>query len=284
MKAKIFLLTAAALTIAAACSKQAQEPAAPELYPVSFNLTGLAVEYGEITKAGESETPQINSLAYFLYSGTTLKDSKNYTAAEFANLDLSNLEIYIPSGEYTIYFCAGGTDSSDPLTIGTGSYNNTNYAAITDKGREIFSGSATINSETAAEYAVTLTRKTGAIALNITDIENAPSGFTRVLFGTYTPVKWMPLWGTCENTTTTTNRYCTPEELAAGAYLSLWPRGAMEINIVAYSGATEIARAQVSAAVYANRKTIITGPLFGASGNFGVSVDSSWGEDNEVTL
>ena len=272
------LAAAAAIAALAACSKTpAQEPA-ETLQPVKFSIETLAAEYGPLTKATGSD--KINTLAHKAIKPSAPGHQyavNAYTTEQLAALDLSALEVKLPAGDFTMYFVAGGKDTTDPLT-----WSSTEIT-MTDP-RELFAGSVTgVNIQTAQEYSVTLERVTGALALNITDLASAPANFTKVKLACDRPNIWNPVAGTFTGSNSASVEL-TKEEITAGEYKSVLPFSARTIQVQVYNGGTIVTTYSVSAAVYSNRKTIITGALFGGTGSFSVSVEDTWGDDNPVNI
>ena len=272
------LAAAGAIAALAACSKTpAQEPA-DTLHPVKFSVEALATEYGALTKAGTA-AEKINVLSHKAKGANPNYQYavKAYTAEQLAALDLSALEVALPAGDYTVYFIAGGKDSTEPLY-----WDNSTITVATP--RELYAGSvAGVNVQTAEEYTATLQRVTGGLALNITDLASAPANFTKVKLNFSRPTIWDPIAGTYTGSDTG-GVELTAEEIAAGAYKSVFPFDARTIQVQVYRGTSIAASYSVSAAVYSNRKTIITGALFGGSAAFSVSVQDAWGDDNPVYI
>lgn len=270
------LAAAGAIVALAACSKTpAQEPA-DTLHPVKFSIEALAAEYGPLTKAGNA-AEKINTLTHFARKANGAQYGyKAFTAEQLAAADLSALEIALPAGDLTAYFIAGGKDSTTPLDM------NSSEIQITDT-RELFAGSVPVNIGTAEEYTATLQRVTGGLALNITDLASAPADFSKVKLNFVRPYIWNPVAGTYSGSNSA-GAELTAEQIAAGAYIPVFPFAAQTIAVQVYRGTGVAATYSVSAAVYSNRKTIITGALFGGSAAFAVSVEDTWGDDNPVNI
>ncbi len=267
---------AAALIALAACSKTAQEPA-DTLHPVKFNVSTLAAEYAALTKATGSD--KINTLTYFAQkNGSGLYAEKNLGPDALAALDLSELEIMLPSGTFKVYFVAGGKDSSTPLSIESG------LKISQVSSRELFLGAVdNVNAQTATEYAATLERQSGAITLNITDIATAPETFTKVGVSVTRPYIWYPVTGATEGENSAEIEF-TKAEITAGTVKASIPFDTRAAKVKIYHGATVKNTYSVNMAVYRNQKTVLTGEIFGGKSSFAVTVDDAWGADNPVNI
>ena len=265
------------MIVLAACSKTPQESAEAETWhPVKFYVEALTIETGPLTKATGSD--KINTLTHFARTTSGAQYAyKAFTAEQLAAADLSALEIKLPAGDLTVYFIAGGKDSSTPLDL------NGNGITVTDP-RELYAGSVTgVNIQTAQEYNATLQRVTGGLALNVTDLASAPANFSKVKLAFERPYIWDPVAGTYTGSNSA-GAELTKDEITAGAYIPVLPFGNRTIVVQVYNGTGIAATYSVQAAAYSNRKTIITGALFGGSGSFAVSVEDSWGDDNPVNI
>lgn len=269
----IFL--AAALTIAAACSK-ATDPATPDLYPVRFNITGLAVEYGEMTKAGGTPATFIKTI---IENGGAKYSESTLTISSASDL---TPEIYVPSGDSKIYFVAGGSGcSADDLSLTYG----WDGVKITANYKEVFSASVDVNPESATTYTASLQRVTGGLQFVILDADKAPTGseIENALFSFSKRPEYYNI-NTASSGIGTTGPLSTPQTAIASC-AHIFPFSAQEITIDLYDAGGNIYNTyKVTAAVFSNRITKIKGNIYGATPQFTVSFSESWGTDNDVAL
>ncbi|MDD3108587.1 MAG: hypothetical protein PHV49_05195 [Alistipes sp.] len=142
-----------------------------------------------------------------------------------------------------------------------------------------------VNIANAQIYSAELPRKTGAIALNIMDSANAPSNFAGLRLNFTYP----EFWGITVNAgyqsgsksiTFPGTAFSFPE-----VFINTWPFVEQQITLeVLTTGNNVLKTIKVNAPVYENKKTVITGELFGGSQSFTVSINDSWGEDNIVNF
>ena len=283
MKHKL-LLYAALLTIAGACSKEKPADPAGKLYPVSFRISGLGVEYAPITKASPAPVTFVKYL--ILNSEGAQLSAKTITVSSEEDL---NAEIYVPSGESTVYFAAGGAGTTGPDDI-TLTLEGSDVEIKGDY-KEIFAKKVTVNPATATEYSAELERVTGAVELQILDAGQAPAGQEITSFGvTFAkkPVYYSLSRGTTAEGSHEANLYAVSSVSNGSGIIHVLPASEQNLYIELYTDVNsptgKYNSYTVTAAVYKNRKTIIKGNIYGGTPNFSITIAEGWGENNEVTF
>lgn len=286
MNKKTFLAVTIILSLTA-CSKEKESSFATELVPLNFSLSTLATEVMPFTRASNTSiAAYFTTLEYFGYSEDVqiFKGSQTYSEL---NDDFGLIKTAVPTGNYYLgFFGVGEGVGNYRMSIGNIAGDN-DY--IESTGREIwykeFKNYSVTNSTSDIE--VTMTRKTGCITLNITDV--IPSHIGRVNIEIFYRSQYQLTDGTAKTMTSATYSTDIPTE---GDKLSefnfnCFPSSGSIVNLSIYDkNDVLLDQRHLSVEVFENRKTVITGELFNNVGSkeFRITVSDDWGEDNIVDL
>ena len=186
----------------------------------------------------------------------------------------------MPSGVSDVHFIGLGEGTGNAY-FSSGS--SSSILGIRGENKEVFYGSITghnFNSE--VTQSLELGRSSGLITFNITDAANAPSTFAAIDVN-YTYFEFMSFQGYVFESNSRTRRFTGSSSNFPTVEIHSWPvtNQKLTFSVINQSNAT-VRSYTVTYDVYANKKTVITGELFGGDQPFTVTVLDEWDEDNVV--
>lgn len=204
---------------------------------------------------------------HFFSSGTQSSSSANF----------GQLTVTIPSGNCKVYIAGYGSGSKNAYF----SLNNKAWGISADEREVYYNYVDNVNIAENTSYTTELTRKTGAITLNIKDAANAPSNFSGIRLTYSVPTFWYMDLGSTTDSEERSVTFAGTTSSFPSVLIHTWPCTNKTLTLeVISSNNTVLKKKTITYDVYENKKTVITGELFGGDQPLTVTINDSWGEDN----
>lgn len=255
-------------------------------HEVTFQVSTLKSSYEPLVKAStqtrssmEELKNSISEIRYIVFRNGS-KFSEGSQTYETSPTTFGNVTISLPSGTCDVYFTGTGKGTGETYFTSERVSGRTEWG-IYGKLREVFYNSAkeiTINPET--NYSIEMKRQTGAITLNITDAANAPLTFG----GLSIELQYYTSWYFSDfsyNPTSISQTFPGSNSNFPQIMIHTWPslNNTLVLNVLDIDN-NIVKSKSITYNVYPNKKTIITGELFGGDQDFLVTINSEWEEDN----
>lgn len=275
------LFAVASLLFLGACTKEdAQE--LTTTHEVTFNVSTMGVVYEPLTRSASTPAELGSKISEIRYS--VLKDGKGFSSGSQtygANPStFGTITVTMPSGVSDIHFIGIGEGTGNAY-FSSGSSSST--LGVRADNREVFYGSITghnYNSE--VTQSLELRRSSGLITFNITDAANAPSTFAGIDVS-YTHYEFMSFTGGVQDPNSRTRSFTGSSSNFPTVEIHSWPITNQKLTFSVKNQSNATVRSYtVTYDVYANKKTVITGELFGGDQPFTVTVLDEWDDDNVV--
>lgn len=274
------LIVLASLLLLGACTQE-DAPEVLTTHEIKLNVGAMEIDYKPLSRGITDPTElgsKIKSIGYVVFRNGVYFSMGTQTFAS-SPTTFGQLTVQVPSGECDVRI-AGYGEGTNNSYFGV---NNTSWG-IWGEQREVYYASIPgVNITNNTTYEANLTRKTGAITIKIKDANNAPSYFGGLRISYDLPTYWyMNSNGASE--------YRKGSKVFSGTasnfpeiFMHTWPHTSGTLTLeVLNTGNSTIKTKKITYDVYENRKTVITGELFGGDQDFTVSITDAWGDDNIV--
>ena len=279
MKRRTLFAVASLLLFGACTNEDANEVLTT--HEITLNVSAFGVSYEPLSRAITDPAElgsKIKAIDYLVlrngscFSIGTQTYSSNPTT-------FGQITLQVPSGDCDVRL-AGFGEGTNNAYIGS---NNSAWG-IWGEQREVYYAAVNgVNVANNTVYEAELKRKTGAITLNIVDANNAPSHFGGIRIGYNLPTYWFMNLNSSSEYRSGSRVYSGTTSNFPNIFIHTWPHteGLLTLEVVD-TGNNTIKTKKINYNVYENRKTIITGELFGGEQEFTVSISDEWDEDNII--
>jgi hypothetical protein len=299
MNKKLLLVPMVLLSLLS-CSKETIDQTDQKGYDVTFNVNSLDVTVGDITPQTQTRTltraetalsDKVHSLAYYIFDS----DSKLYatgTSSFVPGTDpvpegFGSFKIKLAAGTYHALFIGLGNGKGYCHFINEDKqFNSNTYIDMKDQEMYYYCSDITINQNTNS-YSVDLPRISAMLQVNITD--DVTSDVGSVTISVDQQNKWKCAMGEKdykENVSYTYDAILGSSKMETFSCYVFAPQ-TNNVTITVYDKQKAVLLTKtLQVQFYRNRKTIISGKLFGSIGarDMTVTVSDQWGDDNNVDL
>ena len=292
------ILIAGIILLAASCSSESDVTVNnPEVSyaPVSVHVSGFTSEQEEFASA-RGLTRAVKDLATYtdvkaitlaFYSGSTeVFKSTQLRADNTTYTTFGDFSTSLSVGSYTMVVLAYGSESEITLT------SPTSAAYTSDKGREtfVYTQSVNVNTTSGLDLSATLTRVVTKLKLKSTD--NMPNNIAKVITNISAGgLSFNPTTGFATVNTGLTNEVSPSvgfgEIASFASYFFLATDEQMvNVTITVQDDAENVLFSKVvnNVPMKRNRCTVLTGKLFSTDATSTFSVETTWLDDHNVTF
>lgn len=184
---KVLKFIPLALLLLVSCSKEDVLNQEEQSFPITFNVSTLGEDYKLLRAAVDPAElgTKIRSIEYVVFkngiyfSGGMQNFSSNPST-------FGQLTVKVPSGDCDVRIAGYGEGTNNSYFES----NNASWGILAEQREVYYASIPNVNIADNISYEAQLTRKTGAITLNIKDAENAPSNFGGIRIGYSLPTYW----------------------------------------------------------------------------------------------
>lgn len=266
----------------------------PQEIPVTFNISTLNVDTQPMSRATSSGTALgdvVNKICYYIYNSSNSNLLKYGSSTYDVNEPNENFGVITESltpGTYSILFYALGKGDGSCTFVNTSKFDYESYFSHKDKEVFYYTGTITVESSD-TNFDVELPRKSGLLQINITD--DVPNTISKVEYTFSDNYRWLPHSTGSYNDSYTYQATITERKLDLFEYYFSFPVALpskdVKVKISVYDTSNSLlGEKSVTAPIYENRRTIISGELFStiSDKNFSITINDIWDDDVEVPL
>lgn len=263
--------------------------------PVTFNISTLNVDTQPMsrgTNSGAEISDVVNKISYYIFDSND-KFIKSGTSFFTPGVDeippgFGTIETSLMPGSYNVLFYALGKGSGSCSLVNTDRFNYESYFSYFDKEVFYYNGSLTITA-TSKNHTISLSRKSGLLRINITD-QVLPT-VSKVVYSFNDSYRWYPKSSGTYRKEYTYDGTITDNNMEIFDYYFSFPEALSSSSVVVKisiydTNNTLMGEKNITAPIYGNRRTTISGDLFTTLGNqnMEITIDDVWGEDVNIPI
>lgn len=284
----------ASVLLFGACNESVISEMPDDPVTVTFNVSTLNVDTQPMSRATSSGTELsevVSKIRYYIYNSSNTQLIKYGSSTYDASNPNENFGVITESltpGTYSIMFYAEGKGNGYCDFCNTEPFNYESYFKYKDMEVFYYAGTITVES-TSTSFNVELPRKSGLLRINITDA--VLSNVSKVEFSFSDSYRWYPKSSGSYNESYTYQATITDGELEVFDYYFSFPDALPSSNVTVKISVYDTSNSllgekSVTAPIYENKRTIVSGELFStiSDKNISVTINDIWGEDVEVEL
>ena len=277
-----------------ACNESVISEMPEDPVTVTFNVSTLNVDTQPMSRAatsGAELSEVVKKIRYYIYNSSNSQLIKYGSSTYDANDPDENFGVITESltpGTYSIMFYAEGKGNGYCDFCNTEPFNYESYFKYKDMEVFYYAGTITVES-TSTSFDVELPRKSGLLRINITDA--VLSTVSKVEFSFSDSYRWYPKSDGSYNDSYTYQATITEGKLDVFDYYFSFPDALpskdVKVKISVYDTSNNLlGEKSVTAPIYENKRTIVSGELFStiSDKNISVTINDVWGEDVDVEL
>lgn len=277
-----------------ACNESVITDISEDPVTVTFNVSTLNVDTQPMSRAatsGAELSEVVNKICYYIYKSSNSQLIKYGSSTYDANDPDENFGVITESltpGTYTTLFYALGKGNGSCSFVNTSKFDYESYFSHKDMEVFYYTGTITVESSSTS-FNVELPRKSGLLRINITD--DVLSNVSKVEYTFSDNYRWFPKNTGSYNDSYTYQATITEGKLEVFDYYFSFPNALpskdVKVKISVYDTSNNLlGEKSVTAPIYENKRTIVSGELFStiSDKNISVTINDVWGEDVDVEL
>lgn len=277
-----------------ACNESVISEMPEDPVTVTFNVSTLNVDTQPMSRAatsGAELSEVVKKIRYYIYNSSNSQLIKYGSSTYDVNDPDENFGVITESltpGTYSIMFYVEGKGNGYCDFCNTEPFNYESYFRYKDMEVFYYAGTITVES-TSTSFDVELPRKSGLLRINITDA--VLSTVSKVEFSFSDSYRWYPKSDGSYNDSYTYQATITEGKLDVFDYYFSFPDALpskdVKVKISVYDTSNNLlGEKSVTAPIYENKRTIVSGELFStiSDKNISVTINDVWGEDVDVEL
>lgn len=281
MNSKAFLVVMFVFLLSG-CTKSSTQEDTTETHLVTFNVNTFDVVYEPISRAANTSEAlgnKISEIRYIVFRNGSKFSQGTQSYAETPTT-FGTITVAMPSGISDIHFIGIGAGEGSAHFDTEIIAQKTQWGIYSDLTEVFYNATKGISINTETIYPIELSRKTGLITLNITDAANAPISFGGLQIELTYYDAWFFNDFTYQKSQITRTFQGSSTDFPIIQF-NTWPSMNNSMKLHVLDKDMNITKTKIiTYDVYANRKTIITGELFGGNQDFTVTINDEWDADN----